>query len=147
LPPRPAPPLALVPPLLFPLPVPVPPGFVLPPVGFVPPEAGEDAGVPVSAVPLAGVLELAVSGEPLDELAAGVVDELVVLVVVEACAETLAELPPGTVSVGTPAASVVAEPPLSPPPHAATPSDRARPTRAAVSGRIRRRVPLLIAVI
>jgi hypothetical protein len=126
-------------------PVPVPPVLVPPPVGLAPPEA-EVAGVPPSAVPVGAVPELAVSDGALDELAAGVVVELVVLDVVEAWAETLAELPPGTVSVGTPAVSVAADPPPPPPlPHAATPTARATPTSAAISGRDRRLVPLIIA--
>jgi hypothetical protein len=149
--PSPAPPLALVPPLLLELPLPVPVD-VPPPVGFAPPDA-EEAGVPpVPAVPLGAVPAAAVPDEPLDadeDEPAGVV-ELVVLVVVEdAPAETLAELPPGTVKVGTPAVPVVACVP--PPPHAARPTDSATPAnaaaRAAFSGRVRRRVPLLITAI
>ena len=112
--PSPAPPLALVPPLLPELPFEVPP-----PVGFVPPEVDEAGVPPVPAVPLGAVPELALPDEPLvadDDEPAGVV-ELVVLVVVEAApAETLAELPPGTVRVGAPAVSVVACVP--PPPQA-----------------------------
>jgi hypothetical protein len=131
--------------LLLPVPVPVPLVSVPPPVGLAPPEA-EVAGVPVAAVLLGAAPELAVSDGALDELAAGVVVELVVLVVEEAWAETLAELPPGTVRVGTPAVSVAADPPPPPPPlpQAATPTDSATPTSAAVSGRVRRLVLLLI---
>jgi hypothetical protein len=149
--PSPAPPLALVPPLLLELPLPVPVD-VPPPVGFVPPDA-EEAGVPpVPPVPLGAVPAPAVPDEPLDadeDEPAGVV-ELVVLVVVEAApAETLAELPPGTVKVGTPAVPVVAWVP--PPPQAARPTDSAAPAtaaaRAACSGRARRRVPLVITAI
>jgi len=149
--PSPAPPLTLVPPLLPELPLPVP-GEVPPPVGLVPPDAEEAGVLPVPAVPLAAVPEFALPDEPLDaeeDEPDGVV-ELVVLVVVEdAPAETLAELPPGTVNVGTPAVPVVACVP--PPPHAARPTDSATPANtaamAAFSGRVRRRVPLLITAI
>jgi hypothetical protein len=149
--PSPAPPLALVPPLALELPLPVPVD-VPPPVGLAPPDADEAGVPPVPAVPLGAVPALAVPDDPLDadeDEPAGVV-ELVVLVVVEAApAETLAELPPGTVRVGAPAVSVVADVP--PPPQAASPTDIATPAvtaaRAAFSGRVRRRVPLLITAI
>ena len=66
--PSPAPPLALVPPLLLELPLPVPAG-VPPAVGFVPPDA-EEAGVPpVPAVPLGAVPAPAVPDEPLEVVA------------------------------------------------------------------------------
>jgi hypothetical protein len=125
----------------------------VPAEGVAPPDTGGADVPPVAGVPLSAVPDAAVPDEPLEAAADDAEEEveLVVLVVVDtAPAETLAELPPGTVSVGAPAVSVVAEPP-PPPPHAARPIDRATPAsraaRAAVNGRFRRWVPLLIATI
>lgn len=137
-----------MPPLAEPVPVPVG-AAVPPPVGAAPPDA-EAGSLPVSDVPPESApesaeLEAALPSDA-DEFDEDVV-ELVVVVVFAPEAPTLAESPPGIVSVGAPAVLVVLEPPL---PHAARPSASARPTISGISTALSRRVrrpmfPLLVA--
>jgi hypothetical protein len=118
-----------------------------PPAGDAPPDCEAAGAEPAEDGSLeAGVPEELEEAPEDDEL--GVVEEVdVVVLEVPDEAATVVEPPAGTVSVGAPVVSAEAEPP--PPPQAERPVASTMPAasdaRVALSGRIRRLLPLDVA--